>query len=384
MIGVGRSDWRGEDARVRAGEKPHDAHGYAALALRAALVDAGVDRGAIDGLIVGPNVAYERMGEILGINPRWGSQAGDAGQALAQACSAIESGYAEVIAVIHGTDQRSAGAQYGGANAVSGNRFLAYVYHAPWGFTSQGALYALMFQRYRHLYGFDEASLGAVAVAQRVAAMLNQHALLHKPLSIDDYLASAYLCEPLRYPDYCLVNDGGAALIVAEAGVARSLSRSLSHHPAFILGLGRADINSDSTSLQPRLIDFYRPAQQIAGQASFDMAGLGPTDMDVLQVYDSFSLHVPLALEGYGYCEPGEAARFIADTGISLAGGLPINTSGGHLAESYMHGWNHQIEAVCQLRGNCDARQVSDCRFVHYCSDVSGKAVSIVYGHSDN
>lgn len=116
---------------------------------------------------------------------------------------------------------------------------------------------------------------------------------------------------------------------------------------------------------------------------SFDMAGLGPSDMDSLQIYDSFSLHVPLALEGYGYCEIGGAGRFMVEQGISLNGKLPVNTSGGHLSETYMQGWNHQLEAVRQLRGTCGARQVKDCRFIHYSSDVAGKALSIVYGRGD-
>jgi hypothetical protein len=111
------------------------------------------------------------------------------------------------------------------------------------------------------------------------------------------------------------------------------------------------------------------------------MAGVGPRDMSALQVYDSFSVHIPLALEGYGYCPDNGAAAFMREHGISLAKGLPINTGGGHLSESYMQGWAHQIEAVRQLRGECGARQVPDCRFVHYSSDVAGKAVSIIYGH---
>jgi acetyl-CoA acetyltransferase len=112
----------------------------------------------------------------------------------------------------------------------------------------------------------------------------------------------------------------------------------------------------------------------------FNMVGAGPKDMSCLQVYDSFSCHIPLALEGYGYCKVGEVGRFMRDHGISLAKGLPVNTSGGHLSESYMQGWNHQVEAVRQMRGECGARQVPNCRFVHYSSDVAGKAVSIVYG----
>jgi acetyl-CoA acetyltransferase len=375
VVGVGQTDWRGDYRRVRMGEKPHDSLGYGARAFRDALDDAGIAVSDIDGLIVGPTTPYERMGEILGIDTRWGGQA-DAALGVIQACMAIRSGLAEVVALVYGNDQRSAAVNYGGAGAMGGDTFLSYVYHAPWGFTSQGALYALMFRRYMELTGLAEAELAEVAVAQRLAASLNPNAIMQERITVDDYLASSFICEPLRLFDYCLINDGGVALIIAEAGRAKKIRKD----PVLIHGVGRFDLNKGATSLEPRLTDFYHPAQQKAAEQVFNMAGVGPADMSCLQIYDSFSCHVPLALEGYGYCRVGEAGRFMSETGISLAKGLPINTSGGHLSESYMQGWNHQVEAVRQARGTCGARQVPDCRFVHYSSDVAGKAVSIIYG----
>jgi acetyl-CoA acetyltransferase len=184
------------------------------------------------------------------------------------------------------------------------------------------------------------------------------------------------VCEPLHLFDYCLINDGGVALIVAEAGRAKHIRTD----PVLIHGVGRYDLNKGATSLEPRLTSFYLPAQQKVAEQVFNMAGIGPRDVSSLQVYDSFSCHIPLALEGYGYCGVGEAGKFMRENGISLQGQLPVNTSGGHLSESYMQGWNHQIEAVRQLRGQCGARQVAGCRYVHYSSDVAGKAVSILYG----
>ncbi len=375
VIGVGHSDWIGDWSRVRAGERPDDSYGYGATAFREALRDAGIGREQIDGLIVGPTTAYERMAEVIGLDVRWGDQA-DAVLSVIQACMAIETGMADIVALVYGNDQRSVGTQYGGPQAMGGDLFLSYVYHAPWGMTSQGALYALTFRRYGELYGVSERDLGHVAVAQREGSSVNPHAIQRKRISIDDYMAAPYITEPLRLFDYCLINDGGVSLIIAEA----ELARKLSPHPVFIEAVGRHDLNRGATSLEPRLTEFYRPAQQAVAEQVFGATGLEPKDIDVLQVYDSFSVHVPLALEGYGYCGVGEAGRFMREEGIGLGGRLPTNTSGGHLSESYMQGWNHQIECVRQLRGSCGERQVAGCRRVHYTSDVAGKAVSIIYG----
>jgi acetyl-CoA acetyltransferase len=375
VAGIGHTDWVEDYARVRKGEKPSDSYGYAARAFTRAIEDAGISRDEIDGLIVGPSTAYERMGEVLNIDPRWGGQA-DAIQAVLQAVMAIKSGMAEVVALVYGNDQRSAAVQYGGPEATGGGAFLSYVYHSPWGLTSQGALYALMFQRYKELLGISERDLGQVAVAQRQWSSLNPNAIMRKTITLDDYMSAAYIAEPLRLYDYCLINDGGVALIIAEASRARKMAQK----PVVIHGMGRADLNSKATSLGPRLLDFYRPAQMKAADQVFAAAGVGPKDMDALLVYDSFSPHILFALEGFGYCGQGEAASFIAGNGIGVGGKLPINTGGGHLSESYMQGWNHQIEAVRQLRGGLGARQVPDCRYVQYTSDVAGKAMSVIYG----
>lgn len=379
VVGIGQTDWVGDYRRVRAGEKPDDSYGYAAAAFRVALADAGIGKDEVDGLIVGPTTAYERMGEILGIDPRWGGQA-DAVQAVVQAVMAVRCGMAEVVALVYGNNQRSAAVQYGGPEAMGGDAFLAYVYHAPWGLTSQGALYALMYRRYMALQGATERELGQVAVGQRDWARMNERAIMRKPLTLGDYLASPYVAEPLHLFDYCLINDGGVALVVAEASRAEAIAARSGHRLAWIHGVGRADMNRGATSMEPRLLDFYRPAQKLAADQLYAMAGVGPKDVNALLIYDSFSCHVPFALEGFGYCGTGEAGSFIARTGIGPGGGLPINTGGGHLSESYMQGWNHQIEAVRQLRGGEGARQVPNCRFVHYASDVAGKAVTVMYG----
>lgn len=374
VVGVGNSDWTGDWHRTRNGEQPSDSYGYGLAALNRALADAGIHRDEVDGLIVGPTTAYERCGEVLGINPRWGDQA-DAVKSVIKACSAIQSGLASVVALVYGNDQRSAGIQYGGPAAMGGDAFLSYVYHAPWGLTSQGALYALTFQSYKEARGMTEKELGEVAVAQRHWASLNDQAIMRKRITLDDYMNAQYICEPLRLYDYCMINDGGVALIIVDADRAKKMRKD----PVYIEAVGRSDMNRGATSLEPRLIDFYLPAQKEAAAQLFNMAAIEPKDVDIFQVYDSFSVHIPLALEGYGYCPVGDAGKFLREQKMGPGGKLPINTSGGHLSESYMQGWNHQIESVRQLRGECGPRQIENCRYVHYSSDVAGNAVSILY-----
>ena len=374
VVGIGHTDWPSDHAKVRAGAKPHDSYGYAAVALKRALADAGLKAGDIDGLLVG-NIAYERAGEIFGISPRWGGTCG-AVDGVVQALMAIAAGLAEVVALVYGNDQRSAKVQYGGPQAMGGEMALSYVYFAPWGLTSQGALYALMHRRYMELTGATPADLGQVAVAQRQWATHNPHALMRKPIALDDYLKAAFVAEPLRLFDYCLINDGGVAIIIAAADRAKSLGK----RAVPIKAVARADMNEDATSLRPRLIDFYRPAQSKVAREVYAIAGAGPEDMDGLLVYDSFSCHVVYALEGFGFCRVGEAGRFMAETGIGPEGRLPINSHGGHLSESYMQGWSHQLEAVRRLRGEAPGPQYRRCRRIQYISDVGGKVFSIIYG----
>jgi acetyl-CoA acetyltransferase len=373
IMGAADTDYATDYDLARRNEVRRDAYGYAALAFKRALQDAGLQRSDIDGLVVGTPLATERAGEVLGLDVRWGGQ-GDAVNALLQAVLAVHAGLAECVALVYGNDQRSRRKEYGGDQA-DGSNFLAYVQYAPWGLTSQGALYAMMTRRYMEQHGLTSEQLGQIAINQRRFAALNPNAVMREPLDTGKYLASRFVCEPLRLLDYCLVNDGGVALIVTTAERARQARK-----PAVLVtGIGRSDMNADATSLRPRFMDFYHRAHREASGALYSMAGLGPDDMDLVQVYDSFSAHVLYALEGFGYCAEGEAGRLVASGATGLGSRVPVNTSGGHLAESYMQGWNHQVEIVRQLRGEAGERQVARARHAHYISDVAGKVASLVY-----
>lgn len=375
VVGIGHSDWRADYAAVRADTKPFDSYGYGAVSLRRALADAGIDRSEVDGLIVGTTTAHGRASELYGVSPRWGCEA-DSAQAVVVAAMAIKAGFCEVVALVYGNDQRSAKVQYGGPQAMGGVANLSYVYHAPFGLTSQGALYALMQRRHMEVTGATERDLGQVAVAQRQWAKHNPAAIMQgRLITLEDYLASPYVAEPLHLYDYCLINDGGVALIVMEASRARRQGRK----PVTIKTATRYDLHGESTTLRPRLMDFYHTGHRVVSKRVYDAVGEGPKDMDAVLIYDSFSCHIPFALEGFGFCGIGESGAFMAEAGIGPGGKLPVNTHGGHLSESYMQGWAHQIEAVRQLRGEAGLN-VPNCRRVQYISDVAGRVYSIIYG----
>jgi acetyl-CoA acetyltransferase len=378
VVGVGETDY-GKDYRgaggqaVSKGEARYDSYTLASRALKRALDDAGLKKDDIDGLCVGGTLSGERASEQWGLNPRW-SGGGDAAQCIIEATLAINAGLCTTVALVYGNAQRSMDTAYGGAR-VTGGAITSYFYYAPWGMTSQGALYALFFQRHKLLYGTTDEQLGAVAVAFRKHACLNPNAVMQKPLTIQDYLNAPYIAEPLRLNDYCLINDGGVAIIVRRADLARDLKQ----RPVMVSGFGWSEENVDATQLRPRLKTFYHSAHHDVAAQVYPMAGVTPKDVDVFATYDSFSVHLLASLEGFGFCKEGEAGTFVQGGRIEIGGELPCNTSGGMLSESYMQSWNHQPELVRQLRGGLGNRQVQGAEVAQYVHDVAGKCKSLIY-----
>ena len=377
IVGVGETDYakdyRGSGGQaVEKGVARYDSYTLASRALKRALDDAGLTKSDIDGLCTA-NLSGERASELWGLNPRW-SGSGDAAQCIIEATMAINAGLCTTVALVYGNAQRSMDTAYGGAR-VTGGAITSYFYYAPWGMTSQGALYALFFQRHKLLYGTTEAQLGAIAVAFRKHACLNPNAVMQKPLTITEYLNAPYIAEPLRLYDYCLINDGGVALIVRRADMARDLRQ----RPIMVSGFGWSEENVDATQLRPRLKSFYHGAHHEVAAQVYPMAGVTPNDVDVFATYDSFSVHLLASLAGFGFCKEGEGGAFVQGGRIELGGELPCNTSGGMLSESYMQSWNHQPELVRQLRGGLGSRQVAGAEVAQYVHDVAGKCKSLIY-----
>ena len=332
----------------------------AGAALLGALTDAGLRGTDIDGLIVSRVSGYQRIAADYGIEPTYvaevSAQGRMAGPAIAMAATAIQAGLCRRVALVYGNNGATAGATYGGRGEGYGTSPGLTL---PYGMTSPGAFYALMFQRYQAQYGVTSEQLAAVPLAIRSHAALNDNAVMRKPLTLEDYLQSRYIVEPLHVFDYCLINDGGVALIVSAADEATDHPQP----PAYIRGFAQQGqlVHSD---FPPE--DFWRQAIASVGRVASSMADLDRTDVSALMAYDNFSPNVLFALEGLGYCPVGDAGAWVQDGRIAIGGELPVNTNGGHLSESYMQGWSLNVEAVRQLRGDCGPRQVEDASVVQY------------------
>jgi acetyl-CoA acetyltransferase len=320
-----------------------------------AIADAGIDKDAIDGLFVKTPTSQrelmygQKLAEALGMQPRWGVALDQGGAAnmtgIAMAAMAIEAGQCEIALVCYADNPRS------GSRAVyarpKGNDALH-------GWFSVAAGYAMIQQRHLIEHRTPPEALGWIAKAARRHGAANPNAQLRRPLSMDEYLASPWLVEPMRRDDACLVSDGGAAVVVMSAPRARALGVA---KPVPILGFGQGQTSWD-VHLRPTLTSTQAVR---AARDAFAMAGIGPEDVDVAQLYDCFTITVLMTLEDYGFCERGRALEFVADGAIELGGRMPVNTSGGLLSETGMPGLQLVIEGVRQMRGDA-VSQVRDAR----------------------
>lgn len=354
IVGVGQTDYRKlyEERGVR-----RDANGLAAEALRLALDDAGLDKSEIDGIFAS-RVGYNRIADVLGVHrPRFVQELEGSGRmsgvALQNAVSLIATGAADVVACVYGNNGRSVQMKYGGEE---GGETAGY--DAMFGMTSPGAYVGLMHQRYRHLYGAPEDALAPLAMNNRRNATRNPLAVFQEEITHEQYMSSRYIAEPLRLFDYCLINDGGVAFIVTSMERARNLRKA----PVRVAATaGAAELTNFYTSED----FFYEACADVAGRV-YRRSGYGPEDMDALEIYDNFLPTILFSLEGFGHAPRGESWRWVRDHGIGFDGDRPMNTSGGHTAESYMQGWALHVEAVKQIRREAGDRQVAGCDVVQY------------------
>lgn len=332
-------------------------YGLAAAAFKTALEDSGLKKSQIDGLLCCRVPFYARMGEVLGLDPRWTVQMPGhgrmSGMAIVEAMLALDSGAADYAALIYSNVGRSRRMNYGGEESKS--------VWDPWGFTSPGAAHAMMFRMHMERFGTTTRQLGEISVAFRSNAALNPGAVMQRPITIEDHETSRPIVEPLRLLDYCLINDGAVCLILTTVERARDLRKP----PVVIAGAGARDAFRRS-AIGNFDEDFWYSEIADAGSQSYRMAGLTPDDVDALMCYDNFTPTVLFSLEGLGFCKRGESGSFVEGGRLRYDGALPTNTDGGHLSNSYMQGWALNVEAVRQIRGECGPRQVPDCEVVQY------------------
>jgi acetyl-CoA acetyltransferase len=323
-----------------------------------ALDDAGLAKSDIDGLLC--HSAFFQLppvaaAEYLGIRPRYLDSTAVGGSSfvayLRHATAAINAGMCDVALITYGSTQRSAA----GGLLTSGTALMKS-YETPFAPRLPVTAYALAAARHMHEFGTKREHLAAVAVAARQWAQLNPVAFDRGELTIEDVLASRMVSSPLTVRDCCLVTDGGGAVIVTSADRARSLRKP----PIYLLGAAEANWHKDIFQM-PGLTT---SAAAESGPRAFANAGLRPSDVDVVQLYDAFTINTLLFLEDLGFCAKGEGGPFVEDRAIAPGGRLPVNTSGGGLSYTHpgMFGIFLIIEAVRQLRGECGARQTPDAR----------------------
>ena len=351
VSGIGSTNYRRD---YRSPDPDRNAVDLAADAFTEAVSDAGVDRASIDGLIA-VRVNYERMTDVLGLeNLRSVSSLEGAGRmagvAVADAAAAILTGQASTVAIVYGNDGRSRGERYGGDLGPE----TTAAYDAAQGMTSPGAYVAMMFRRHAHEFGTSQDALATVAINNRRNAAMNPVAVLQDEFDLADYYASRPIAEPLRLLDYCLINDGGVALIVSAGPTGRPRS-------AYVRATSiSVDIGNSYTSM-----DCFYEKSQVAARDLYASADVQPGELDCLQIYDNFTPTALFTLEGFGFCPRGESGRWLLEGNLG-PGALPANTSGGHTSESYMQGFGHLVESVRQARGEAGTRQVPGCRTVGY------------------
>ncbi len=319
-----------------------------AEAIRKALEDARIEKSLVDALFVKvPTSRYEAMygqklAEAVGLQPRVGGVWDQGGAAnismISFAAMAIDAGQCEV-AVVSLADNPKTGTRQ--AYEKAGGDDAAY------GWFGIPAGYAMIARRHMAEYDTKAEQLGAIAMACRNHGARNPNAQLRLPLTLDRYMDSPYVVEPLRRDDICLVSDGAAAVVVMSPKRAQELSVPA---PVPILGFGQGHTSWD-VAQRPVLTSTIAAT---SAKTAFKMAGVGPEHIDVAQIYDCFTIAALMTLEDYGFCKKGEGGSWVEGGRIEHGGELPINTSGGLLSETGMPGMQLIIEGVRQMRGTAN------------------------------
>ncbi|MBB4894173.1 acetyl-CoA acetyltransferase [Streptomyces olivoverticillatus] len=343
IVGIGATDFTKDSGRSELA--------LAAEAVRAALADAGLGPGDVDGMVTftmdtSPEITVAQATGIgeLSFFSRVHYGGGAACATVQQAVLAIAAGAAEVVVCYRAFNERS-GRRFGAGvrHREPSAEGVALGWALPSGLLTPASWVAMNARRYLHTYGLEPEIFGHVAVTDRRYAAVNPAAYFYgRPITLAEHAASRWIVEPLRLLDCCQETDGGQALVVTSLERARTLA----HPPAVVTAAAQGAARG-----QEQMTGFYRgemaglPEAGVVARQLWRTSGLRPADIDVGILYDHFTPYVLMQLEEFGFCGPGEGGDF------TTAGALPLNTHGGQLGEAYLHGMNGIAEAVRQLRG---------------------------------
>src|SRR5438045_1988807 len=349
IVGAAESDL----GQVADGLNPID---LMAQGIARAAADAGVRVRDIDGLLCATTQSRTSglsLSEYLGISPRFIDTTILGGSSfmfhVARAGAALQLGRGGVAAIAYGSTQRTVGRRQASVREIN-------PFETPYRPFLPSTAYALAASRHMHQFGTTREQLAEVAVAARQWALLNPAAWEKKPLTIGDVLNARIVSYPFTVRDICLVTDGGGAIILTNPERARSLKKP----PVYVLGCGQAITHANISSMP----DLTVTGALASGKEAYAMAGLSAKDLDVVELYDAFTINTVLFLEDLGFFAKGEGGRFVESGRIAPDGELPVNTNGGGLSYCHpgMYGLFLLIEPVRQLRGECGPRQVKDAK----------------------
>lgn len=365
IVGIGESEY------TRWGKSTKSEFALALEAIRKAVNDAGLRIQEIDGFASYADDRNQalRLANALGLPELsyhgmvWGGGGGGCCAAVGDAAAAVHAGIARHVVAFRSLAQGQFG-RFGRSRAgerVGGEAQFV----APFGALTPAHYIALRTRRHMYEYGTTQEQLGAVAVAAYKHAQRNPRAVMHgRPLSMEQYLHARMIVDPFRLYDCCLENDGAAAVVVTTAERARDLRQK----PVYILGAAQGSGYREGLTA-PNNPGFVGANFGTLGARLWQQTGLRPADVDVAQIYENFTGAVIMSLEDNGFCKRGEGGPFVedgriehpavAEPGAPHAGELPLNTSGGNLAEAYIHGFELITEAARQVRGSSTC-QVDD------------------------
>ncbi len=352
----------GETAYYKRGQAPDAEFKLALDAIKTACADAGIDAKDVDGFASysndrsDPSHLAAALGckELRFANMQWGGGGGGGSGAVANAAAAIHAGLADTVVVFRALAQGQFGrfGQGPRRNTIAGDM----AYSVPYGLMSPAQMFAMKVVRFMHDHGVEQSALRAISLACYEHAQANPRAVMYgRPLDEKTYDESRWIVEPFHLYDCCMENDGAAAMVLVSAERARDFD----HKPCYVLGAVAGSHYRAGASVH-NTPDYATSTFKSLAPRLYDMAKVSAGDVDVLQSYENFTGGVLMSIVEHGFCDPDACNEYFTKERFSANGGdLPLNTSGGNLAECYMHGLGLNIEAVRQIRGDSTS-QVAD------------------------